>query len=81
MSKAVFRFSGLGIEGGEQADDVQLHVFMNMLYADHSTSLDESRHIATFSFKWEEKPETRIQQITYKHKTLSGMGTPFYCGI
>ncbi len=76
ISRAMLRLSGLGVKGVEDGERVDVRVFMNMPRADHRTTVDEARCVASISFVHEaDKPvQTRMQNITYKTQNVIGSG-------
>ncbi|MEL6721617.1 MAG: asparaginase [Pseudomonadota bacterium] len=76
ISRAMLCLFGLGVTGVEDGERVDVRVFMNMPRADHRTTADEARCVASISFVHEaDKPtQTRMQNITYKTQNVIGSG-------
>jgi len=74
ISDSMLRISNLGIKDVEIGKRIKIHVFMNMPTANHKTNLKEERHITTIDFEWTGKPESRMQNITYKTQNVISKG-------
>lgn len=76
ISRAMLRLSGLACPGAADGDRIRVHAFMNMPRADHSTTTDEDRRVASFEFGYDadEPVKTRMQNITYKAQSVIGEG-------
>lgn len=73
MTRAVIRFTGLGISGANDSESVPVRVFMNKPTADANTPTDDSRCVAELSVVWSGEPISTAQVLELT-KTLSVIG-------
>ena len=72
MSRAVLRFSGLGIDAAK-GEEVNVRVFMNKPSATHETPADDARCVADIPLVWDDTPQNlaHVIEIT-KAKSVIG---------
>ena len=72
MSRAVLRFSGLGIDA-TKGEEVNVRVFMNKPSATHETPADDARCVADIPLVWDDTPQhlAHVIEIT-KAKSVIG---------